>query len=128
MEKVQDEILDIEEVEENKEQELPEGITQAMVDKAILKHGRDKVRFLDILTEDGSETELTVLAVVPSRTVVGQFRRYSDTDPKKADEILVKASLLSHKEQVLADDALFNGAMLGIAELIPIRKAIVKNL
>lgn len=116
------------EPKEPKEMKLPEGITQEMIDKAVTKHGIDKVKFVDILSEDGTETELTVLAVVPSRTVVGQFRRYSDTDPKKADEILVKACLLSHKEQVLADDALFNGAMLGIAELIPIRKAIVKNL
>ncbi|MTK53293.1 hypothetical protein [Paludibacter sp.] len=108
-------------------QTLPEGITQDMIDKAKVKYGADKVKFVDILNEEENAVELTVLAIVPSRNVTGQYRRYSDTDPKKADEILVKACLLSHKEQVLANDALFYGALNGIAELIPIRKANVKN-
>jgi len=108
-------------------QTLPEGITQAMINEAKVKHGADKVKFVTILDEDGNGEDLTVLAVVPSRTVTGQYRRYADTDPKKADEILVKACLLSHKEQILADDALFMGVLNGIAELIPIRKAIIKN-
>ncbi len=112
-----------------KEKELPEGISEAMVTEAKSKHGIDKVRLIDLpLDEDGSSGYKTVLACVPSRTVVGQYRRYADTDPKKADEILVKACLLSHKDEVLADDGLFYGALSGIAELIPVRKAIVKNL
>jgi hypothetical protein len=110
-----------------KEQTLPEGITQAMIDEAKVKHGADKVKFVTILDEDGNSELLTVLAVVPTRNVTGQYRRFADNDPKKADEIMVKACLLSHKDQVLADDALFNGALNGIAELIPIRKSIVKN-
>jgi hypothetical protein len=35
---------------------------------------------------------------------------------------------MSHKEEVMADDGLFYGALSGIAELIPVRKAIIKNL
>jgi hypothetical protein len=112
---------------QQEKQTLPEGITQAMIDEAKVKHGADKVKFVTILDEDGNSEMLTVLAIVPSRNVTGQYRRYADSDPKKADEILVKACLLSHKEQVLADDALFMGALDGIANLIPIRKAIVKN-
>lgn len=107
---------------------LPEGITEAMVETAKAKHGNDKVRLIDLLDEDGSAVSKTVLAVVPSRVVVGQYRRWAETDPKKADEIIVKACLLSHKDEVLADDGLFYGALAGIAELIPVRKAIVKNL
>jgi hypothetical protein len=110
-----------------KEKELPAGITQEMIDSAKAKHGSDKVKFVEILAENSDEVEKTVLAVVPSRNVIGQYRRYSDTDPKKADEILVKNCLLSHKDEVLADDSLFYGALSGIAELIPIRRAIVKN-
>lgn len=108
-------------------EELPDGITSELIAKAKRENGNDKVKMIDIFNEDNSGIELTVLCCVPSRTVVGQYRRYSDTDPKKADEILVKACLLSHKEQVLNNDALFNGCLLGIADLIPIRKAIVKN-
>jgi len=108
--------------------ELPEGITEAMVSAARVKYGADKIRLIEIPIDDDSTGFLTVLAHVPSRTVVGQYRRYSETDPKKADEILVKDGLLSHKEQIMADDGLFYGALSGISELIPVRKAIVKNL
>ena len=107
---------------------LPVGITQAMIDQAIEKHGEEKVKFVDIMNEDGNAVELTVLAIVPTRTVLGQFRKFADNDPKRADEILVKACLLSHKEEVMANDGLFTAALTGIADLIPVRKAIVKNL
>jgi hypothetical protein len=98
-----------------------------MIDDAKAKYGAGKVKLVEIFKENSDEVEKTVLAIVPSRNIIGQFRRYSDTDPKKADEILVKNCLLSHKEEVLADDSLFYGALSGIAELIPIRKAVVKN-
>ena len=106
---------------------LPEGITQTMIDEAKAKHGRDKVRIIELPLDDEATAYKAILAVVPTRTVVGQYRRYADTDPKKADEILVKACVLSSKDEVLADDGLFYGALTGVAELIPVRKAIVKN-
>lgn len=110
-----------------KKEELPAGITAEMIAAAKTKHGESNIKFIDIMDEDGNGVELTVLACVPSRTVVGQYRRYADTDPKKADDTLVKACVLSHKEEVLASDALFMGALMGVAELIPVRKAVVKN-
>lgn len=109
-----------------KKQELPEGITAEMIEAAKAKHGEGKVKFIDIINDESNETK-TVLAVVPSRTVIGQYKRYESVDPKKAEEILVKACLLSHKDEVLADDALFFGALSGIAELIPVRRSVVKN-
>ncbi len=114
-------------MEKEKEEKMPEGITKAMLNDAKAKYGADKVRYVDILKENSDDVEKTILVVVPSRNIIGQYRRYSDTDPKKADEILVKNCLLSHKDEVLADDGLFYGALMGIADLIPIRRAIVKN-
>lgn len=107
---------------------LPEGITQEMVDQAKAKHGEGKVKCISLPKDDDNNEFLNVLAIVPSRSIVGQYRRYADTDPKKADEILVKNCLLSHKDEVLADDGLFFGAVTGLAELIPVRQGIVKNL
>ena len=107
---------------------LPVGITQAMIDQAIEKHGEKNVRLIEIMNEDGNAVELTVLAIVPTRTVLGQYRKFADNEPKRADEILVKACLLSHKDEIMADDGLFTAALTGIADLIPVRKAIVKNL
>ena len=107
--------------------ELPEGITAEMIANAKVKYGEDKVKYLELPLNDESTEFKTVLAAVPSRAIMGQYRRYADTDPKKADEILVKNCLLSHKDEILADDGLFYGALTGIADLIPVRKAIVKN-
>ncbi len=114
-------------MEKEVKEKLPAGITKEMIADAKVKHGADKVRLVEILKENSDEVEVTVLATVPSRNIVGQYRRFCDSDPKKADEILVKNCLLSHKDEVLANDALFNGALIGIAELIPVRRAIVKN-
>ena len=110
------------------ENKLPEGIPDAMVSDAKAKHGSDNVRLIGLPIDDEASGYKTVLAVVPSRMVVGQYRRWAETDPKKADEIMVKACLMSHRDEVLADDGLFYGALSGISELIPVRKAIVKNL
>ena len=99
-----------------------------MVADAKAKHGSDNVRLIGLPIDDEASGYKTVLAVVPSRTVVAHYRRWAETDPKKADEIIVKACLMSHKEEVMADDGLFYGALSGIAELIPVRKAIIKNL
>lgn len=112
----------------SKAQTLPEGITQEMVDQAKAKHGDGKVKCISLPKDDDGNEFLNVLAVVPSRSVVGQYRRYADSDPKKADEILVKNCILSSKDEVLADDGLFFGAVTGLAELIPVRQGIVKNL
>lgn len=106
---------------------LPEGITQEMIAEAKKKHGAEKIRLIDLPLDEAGTAYKTVLARVPDRPTVGQYRRFADADPKRADEILVKNSLLSHKEEVLADDGLFYGALEGIAQLIPVRKAIVKN-
>jgi hypothetical protein len=106
---------------------LPAGITAEMIAEAKTKHGEDKVKFIEVYNEENSDVELTVLACVPTRSVIGQYRRYADNDPKKADDILMKACLLSHKDAVMASDALFFGALTGIAELIPMRKSAVKN-
>jgi hypothetical protein len=114
-------------MKEEKENQLPEGITAAMIEEAKQKHGADKVRMIDLPVDDEATAYKTVLACVPSRTVTGQYRRYADSDPKKADEIIVKACLLSHKDEVMADDGLFIAALDGIANLIPVRKAIIKN-
>lgn len=107
---------------------LPVGISQEMINQAVEKHGEKNVRLIEIMNEDGNAVELTVLAIVPTRTVLGQYRKFADNEPKRADEILVKACLLSHKDEVMADDGLFTAALTGIADLIPVRKAIVKNL
>lgn len=104
------------------------GIDAAAIAAAKEKYGADKVKIIDLPTNEDETEFMSVLAVVPSRKIVGQYQRYSSTDPNKADEILVKNCLLTGLDAVLADDGLFYGAVTGIAQLIPIRKGIVKNV
>lgn len=106
---------------------LPEGITAEMIAAAKEKYGADRVKTIDIAKDEGGSEFITVLATIPTRTILGQYTKMDRVDPKRANELLVKACLLSHKDIILADDGLFNGALDGISELIPIRKAIIKN-
>lgn len=107
---------------------LPEGITEAMIEAAKEKYGKNNVKLLELPIDDASTEYKTVLCTVPSRTIMGQYRKLLEVDPKRADETLVKNCILSHKDEVLSDDGLFWGAVSGLAELVPIRKAIIKNL
>lgn len=109
-----------------KEDLLPEGITQEMIDAAQLKF---KGVALGELPKDDDMTEyMTVLLRRPDRAVMSEYSKWSDKNPGKADEILVKSCLLSHKDVVIADDGLFAGCVDAIAQLISIRKAKIKNL
>jgi hypothetical protein len=108
-------------------EKLPEGITKEMITEAKQKYGEGKVKLIELPKDDDGNETVTVLATVPSRSVLGQFQRFQTVDPKKADEIMVKNCLLSHKEIVLADDGLFYAALNALGELIPIRKGIIKN-
>ena len=103
-------------------------IEDSVIDAAIEKHGKSNVKVLSI-PKNEEETELVdVLAIVPTRQIVGEFEKYADRQPNKAKEILVKSCILTEKDLILADDGMFNGAVNGLAELIPLRKATVKNL
>lgn len=108
-------------------QELPAGITGAMIADAKTKHGEDKVRILSIPVDDDATAYKDVLAIVPTRRIIGMFQRYQDSDPVKAQEILVKNCLLSSKDEIMADDGLFFGALTTLAKLIPVREGIIKN-
>lgn len=108
-------------------EKLPEGITAEMIANAKAKYGEKKVKLIDLPVDDDATAYKTVLATVPTRAVIGQYMKYDSIDPKKAQEILVKNCLLSHKEEVLADDGLFYGLFGSLSELIPYRKGIIKN-
>lgn len=79
------------------------------------------------LNELGTE-ELEVIACVPDRNTVTQFMRFVESQPKKAQELLVNQCLLTSKEEVMADDYLFFSCAGLIAELFPIRQGRLKNL
>ncbi|AKK73778.1 hypothetical protein OK18_15240 [Chryseobacterium gallinarum] len=96
-------------------------INQETKENLKKEHG-DKLKSLILPLDDDSTEEIEVLALVPSRSVVGQSMKFMNTDPKKGQEILVKNCILTDKERVLADDGLFYAAAGLLTELIPIRQ------
>jgi hypothetical protein len=109
-------------------QTLPAGITAEMIKNAKEKYGEDKIKYAELQTVDDGDEYLTVLVRRPDKSARNEFSKWVDKNPGKADDILVKNCLLSHKEQVLADEGLFSAAVDAIAQLIIIRKAKIKNL
>lgn len=73
-----------------------------------------------ILKDEVKGIELEVIVSIPDRTVLGEYMKYSQVNPKKAQEILVKNCLHTDLEQVMASRHLFMGAVAAIAEIMPI--------
>lgn len=96
-------------------------VPQAVKEELKKTHGK-KLRSLILPLDDLSLNEIEVLAIVPTRSVVGQSMKFMQTDPKKGQEILVKNCLVTNKEEVVGDDSLFYAAAGLLTDLIPIRQ------
>lgn len=103
------------------------GITAEMIAAAKEKYGDKRVKLAELPKDDDGDEYLTVLVRVPDRQVMNQFEKWIDQHPGKAKDILVNSCLLSHKDAVKEDDGLYTSAIDAIAQLIPVRKAIIKN-
>lgn len=106
---------------------LPEGVTEEVMNAWKEKYGSDKVKVAALPKDDDGNEFLDVVVTVPSRKVVGEFEKWLDRDPNKAKEILINSCLLTSKEQVKSDDGLFYAAFDAVTQLLPVRKAIIKN-
>jgi hypothetical protein len=92
------------------------------VKEALKKEHGDKLKALLLPLDDFNKEELEVLAIIPTRNVVGQSMKFMQTDPKKGQEILVKNCILTSKEEIMEDDGLFYAAASLLTDLIPIRQ------
>ncbi len=93
----------------------------------IKEHGESNLRTVLLPKDDLDSEFLEVTIKVPSRATVSQYMKYSDVNPKKAQEILIKQCLLNHKEEVMQDDHLFLTCVSAIAEILPIREFRIKK-
>jgi hypothetical protein len=89
--------------------------------------GAEMLRRVELPLDDNSDEILEVVVCVPDRRTMGQYLKYQNANPAKAQEILVKNCLLTDKDQVLADDALFLTCVSALAEIIPIRENRIKK-
>lgn len=99
-------------------------VSQETIDKV---GGADKLRRVDLPLDDDGNDILEVIVCVPDRRTMGQYLKYQNVNPAKAQDILVKNCLLTDKETVLADDALFLTCVSALAEMIPIRENKIKK-
>jgi hypothetical protein len=117
-------------MEENKKEkvELTGGATPSQIKQWKDVYGADKVKMASLPKDDSGDEYLDVIVRVPDRKTQSEVEKWLDKNPDKAKEIMVNSCLLTHKEEVKADDGLFYGAVDAISNLIVIRKAIIKNL
>lgn len=106
---------------------LPESVTEEMMNIWKEKYGQNKVKIAGLPKDDDGNEFLDIIVIVPDRKVIAQFEKWVDHDPNKAKEILINSCVLTNKEEVKADDGLFLGAFDAITQLLPVRKAIIKN-
>lgn len=92
------------------------------------RYGEKKVKLATLPLDDDGEQTMDIIVRVPDRKSMGEFEKWLDKSPNKAKEILINACVLTQKEEVKNDDDAFMAAFDAIAELIPVRKAIIKNL
>lgn len=89
--------------------------------------GEENLRRLELPTDDTGVDTLEVIVRVPNRKTLGQYLKFVQSNPAKAQEILVKNCVLTNLEAILDDDGLFLTACSQLAELIPIREGVIKK-
>jgi len=107
---------------------LPKGVTPEMFAKFLELHSKENMKIASLPLNDNEDEFLDVIICVPNRKILGEFEKWMETKPLKAKEILINSCLLTEKDKVKANDDLFYSCVNAISELIPIRKAIIKNL
>lgn len=98
-------------------------VAQEVIDKV----GANNLRRIELPLDENDNDVLEVIVSVPDRRTMGQYLKYQNQNPAKAQEILVKNCLHTDKDQVLKDDALFLTCVSALAELIPIRESKIKK-
>lgn len=94
----------------------------------IEQYGKEKLRILVLPMDELSMESIEVVVKIPDRSTISQVMKFMNENPKKANDILINSCLLTSKEIVNADDGLYFTCATGIAELMPIRQASIKNL
>lgn len=102
-------------------------VTPEQIAEWKAKYGENKVKQIDLPLDDEGKEYLTVYGIVPTRRILSEWEKWSDKNPDRAKEILVKNCLLTEVDRVLNDQDLFFSAIGAVTELIPVRRAITKN-
>lgn len=113
------------------ENDLPEGITSAMVEnakKALAKDSRYVNLHIAKLQCDEEGNLLNVLMNSPARKAINDHEKYEDSLPKKAQETIIESAICSHEDEVKGNDWLWFAAYRAAIMLKPKGSAIIKNI
>lgn len=114
----------------NKEQNLPDGITQEMLTEAKRKHR--SVKTAELLDAEGNHIGF-ILVGNPSTFIQNEWEKYIDKDLQRAKGILINGCVPcnEHKEMIKnfeknSDEymAVFDAC----AKMLPVGKSILKNV
>ncbi len=87
----------------------------------------EKLKTLEVPTDESESHFIEVAALVPNRRVLSQHMKFIDSNPSKAQDILVNNCVLTSKDRIKADDFMYNTTVALLAELIPIGQGRIKN-
>jgi len=112
------------------EQALPVYVTPEMLEKA--KTERTNVKLAELFDDNGNYVE-SIIVQRPTAFVFTQFEKIIDKEPYKAKKMLIKDCVVGEEraKQISSlsnDNPLFNAAFAACSEILPIGKAVVKNL
>jgi hypothetical protein len=91
------------------------------------QYGKENLRLLEIPTNESEDEFVQVAALIPTRQVLSQYMKWSDQNPKKAQEILVRGCIVTDKEMIESDYFMFLTTVSLLAELIPIGQGRIKK-
>lgn len=110
------------------ESALVGGATNEQIEGFKAKHGTNNVKVADLAANEEGTDRLEVIVKVPSRNELSEFEKWLDKNPGKSKDILINACVLTRLDQVKANDYLYSSAFDAVTKLIPIGKAVIKNL
>ncbi|WP_312310954.1 hypothetical protein [Empedobacter brevis] len=95
--------------------------------ETIAKVGGEK-NLRRLTLKDENEQEVEVIVRIPDRTTIGEYLKFANANPIKAQEILINNCVMSEdKDKIKSDDTLFLGCVSGISEIIPLAAAKVEK-
>lgn len=86
-----------------------------------------EIKLFDLSTEDGSTVLNDVKIRVPDRDTRDRYINHLNTDIGRANRVLLGYCLLSHKEEVNANDELQTAAVQAAASLVKMGTFKLKN-
>lgn len=85
-------------------------VSESVISKITEKHDAKKLKRVYVGLNDEAE-ELEVIIKAPSRQVRYQWEKFNEKDPQRAEEVLFQNCVLTSKEEIEADDELFDIVM-----------------